>query len=219
VSPPKPPSNVIFDRNGWSIGAHHSCARARAEIGLPGLAASLVETMGSCSALTRAVIHSRRIHAVRHPGSEVLEEGAGGKRSFRFILARFGQLRWRRSTAPAHAPSRRCCRPCRSTTWSLPAIATAVPARFTCRDPEPHRAEGTYPLPEAQPTASRCRRRRLSRLRRRTQNRFDTTGTEENVKLTMSCQDAPPSAQCAACRPESRWWRRSSRLCARPVPS
>ena len=90
-------------------------------VGVPGLAKTkLVETMGIALGLdARRIQFTPDLMPSDILGTEVLEESAGGKRSFRFIAGPvFAQLADGRRNQPrlARAPSRRCCRRCRSST-------------------------------------------------------------------------------------------------------
>src|SRR4026208_2615853 len=124
-------------------------------IGLPGLAKTkLVETMGIVLGLdARRIQFTPDLMPSDILGSEVLEEGAGGKRSFRFIPGPiFGQL------LMADAIKR-------ASPHTQPALLQAmqehhvtvagnrhdVPRPFhVLATQNPLEQEGTYPLPEAQ---------------------------------------------------------------------
>ena len=87
---------------------------------MPGLAKTrLVETLGTVFGLEdRRVQCTPDLMPADILGSEVLEEGESGRRSFRFIQGPvFAQLlmgRRDQPRQPAH-PVGRCCRRCRST--------------------------------------------------------------------------------------------------------
>ena len=83
----------------------------------------------------------------------MLEEAPPGARSFRFIQGPvFCQLLMADEiNRAARAPSRPCCRRCRSATSASPATDHDLPAPFhVVATQNPLEQEGTYPLPEAQ---------------------------------------------------------------------
>jgi len=85
-------------------------------------------------------------------GSEVLEEGEGGRRSFRFIPGPvFCQVLMADEVNRASpAPNRPCFRPCRSAASPSRPRASAARTLPCGGNPESVGAGGTYPLPEAQ---------------------------------------------------------------------
>src|SRR3954453_14633656 len=124
-------------------------------IGLPGLAKTkLVETMGIVLGLdARRIQFTPDLMPSDILGSEVLEEGAGGKRSFRFIPGPiFGQLlmadeinRASQRTQPALLQAMQ--------QHHVPVAGNRhdVPRPFhVLATQDPIEQEGTYPLPEAQ---------------------------------------------------------------------
>ena len=104
-------------------------------IGVPGLAKTkLVETLGVTLGLdAKRIQFTPDLMPSDILGAEVLDESSTGKRSFRFISGPvFAQLLMAtRSTALARAPSRRCCKPCRSSTSPLPARGMICRSRST----------------------------------------------------------------------------------------
>jgi len=165
-------------------------------IGVPGLAKTkLVETMGTVLGLdARRIQFTPDLMPSDILGSEVLEEGAGGRRSFRFIPGPiFGQLLMADEINRASP---------RTQSALLQAMqeqhVTVAGARHDLPKPfhvlatqNPLEQEGTYPLPEAQldrflmeidvdyPSLEAERRILL-----------DTTGADEaRAKPTMSAED------------------------------
>ena len=138
-------------------------------VGLPGLAKTkLVETMGIVLGLdAKRIQFTPDLMPSDIVGSEVLEEGAGGKRSFRFIPGPiFGQLLMadeinRASPRTQSALLQAMQEHARDRRRQSPRRAAPVPR---ARDPEPDRAgrhlsaagSAARPLPDAD-------RRRLSR--------------------------------------------------------
>jgi len=165
-------------------------------IGLPGLAKTkLVETMGIVLGLdARRIQFTPDLMPSDILGSEVLEEGAGGKRSFRFIPGPiFGQLLMADEINRASP---------RTQSALLQAMqeqhVTVAGARHDLPKPfhvlatqNPIEQEGTYPLPEAQldrflmeidvDYPDRDAERRIL---------FDTTGAEETKpKAAMTAEE------------------------------
>ncbi|MBN8920616.1 MAG: MoxR family ATPase [Rhizobiales bacterium] len=165
-------------------------------IGVPGLAKTkLVETMGTVLGLdARRIQFTPDLMPSDIVGSEVLEEGAGGRRSFRFIPGPvFAQLLMADEINRASP---------RTQSALLQAMqeqhVTVAGARHDLPRPfhvlatqNPLEQEGTYPLPEAQldrflmeidvDYPDRDAERRIL---------FDTTGAEEaKPKVTMTADD------------------------------
>src|SRR5216110_1769253 len=165
-------------------------------IGLPGLAKTkLVETMGIVLGLdARRIQFTPDLMPSDILGSEVLEEGAGGKRAFRFIPGPiFGQLLMADEIIRASP---------RTKSALLQAMqeqhVTVAGSRHDMPKPfhvlatqNPIEQEGTYPLPEAQldrflmqidvPYPDLDNERKIV---------FDTTGTEESKpKPTMTADE------------------------------
>src|SRR6187397_2145699 len=165
-------------------------------IGLPGLAKTkLVETMGIVLGLdARRIQFTPDLMPSDILGSEVLEEGAGGKRNFRFIAGPvFAQLLMADEINRASP---------RTQSALLQAMqeqhVTVAGARHDLPKPfhvlatqNPLEQEGTYPLPEAQldrflmevdvDYPDRDAERRIL---------FDTTGAEETKpKAAMAAED------------------------------
>ena len=166
-------------------------------VGVPGLAKTkLVETMGTVLGLdARRIQFTPDLMPSDILGAEVLEESAGGKRSFPVYPGpgvrpvadgRRDQPRDRR------ARNRRCYRRCRSSTSQSPAQRHDLPRPFhVLATQNPLEQEGTYPLPEAQLDRflmqidvdypdKEAERRIL----------FDTTGAEDSkAKPAMTAED------------------------------
>src|SRR6266566_1963743 len=165
-------------------------------VGLPGLAKTkLVETMGVVLGLdARRIQFTPDLMPADILGSEVLEEGPGGKRSFRFIAGPiFGQL------LMADEINRASPRTQSALLQAMQELhVTVAGARHDVPRPfhvlatqNPIEQEGTYPLPEAQldrflmqidiDYPDHDAERRIV---------FDTTGTEESKpKPTMSADE------------------------------
>ena len=106
-------------------------------LGVPGLAKTkLVETMGIVLGLdARRIQFTPDLMPSDILGTEVLEESASGKRSFRFMSGPGVRpaADGRRDQPRLHrARSRRCCRRCRSSTSPSPARATICRGRSMC---------------------------------------------------------------------------------------
>jgi MoxR-like ATPase len=165
-------------------------------IGLPGLAKTkLIETMGVVLGLeARRIQFTPDLMPSDIVGSEVLDEGIGGKRSFRFIPGPiFGQLLMADEINRASP---------RTQSALLQAMqehhVTVAGARHDVPRPfhvlatqNPIEQEGTYPLPEAQldrflmqidvPYPDHANERKIV---------FDTTGVEESKpKPTMTADE------------------------------
>jgi len=165
-------------------------------VGVPGLAKTkLVEALGTVLGLdARRIQFTPDLMPSDIVGSEVLEEGQGGKRAFRFIPGPiFGQLLMADEINRASP---------RTQSALLQAMqeqhVTVAGARHDVPKPfhvlatqNPIEQEGTYPLPEAQldrflmqidvDYPDHDAERKIV---------FDTTGTEENKpKLTMSADE------------------------------
>ena len=180
-------------------------------VGVPGLAKTkLVETMGTVLGLdARRIQFTPDLMPSDILGSEVLEESAGGKRSFRFISGpglRAAADGRRDQPRLARARSRRCCRRCRSSMSRSPARATTCRAPFhVLATQNPLEQEGTYPLPEAQ----------LDRFlmeidvdypdrEAERQILFDTTGAEETKAEGRDDRRRPDGGAAAGAPPAGR---------------
>ena len=165
-------------------------------IGLPGLAKTkLVETMGIVLGLdARRIQFTPDLMPSDILGSEVLEEGAGGKRSFRFIPGPiFGQLLMADEINRASPRTQSALlQAMQEHHVTVAGNRHDVPRPFhVLATQNPIEQEGTYPLPEAQldrflmqidvDYPDHDAERKIV---------FDTTGTEENKpKLTMSADE------------------------------
>ena len=165
-------------------------------IGLPGLAKTkLVETMGIVLGLdARRIQFTPDLMPSDILGSEVLEEGAGGKRSFRFIPGPiFGQLLMADEINRASPRTQSALlQAMQEHHVTVAGNRHDVPRPFhVLATQNPIEQEGTYPLPEAQldrflmqidvDYPDHDAERKIV---------FDTTGTEENKpKLTMTADE------------------------------
>src|SRR2546423_1725309 len=165
-------------------------------IGLPGLAKTkLVETMGIVLGLdARRIQFTPDLMPSDILGSEVLEEGAGGKRSFRFIPGPiFGQLLMADEINRASPRTQSALlQAMQQHHVTVAGNRHDVPRPFhVLATQNPIEQEGTYPLPEAQLD------RFLMEIDVDYPNReserkiiFDTTGTEESKpKPTMTAAE------------------------------
>src|SRR4026209_3052225 len=181
------------------------CGGHALRTGLPGLAKTkLVETMGIVLGLdARRIQFTPDLTPSDILGSEVLEEGAGGKRSFRFIPGPiFGQLLMADEINRASP---------RTTSSVLQAMqeqhVTVAGTRHDMPKPfhvlatqNPIEQEGTYPLPEAQldrflmevdvDYPDQDAERKIL---------FDTTGAEESRGKPAMTADDLLSAQPLGC--------------------
>ncbi|MBX9773275.1 MAG: MoxR family ATPase [Xanthobacteraceae bacterium] len=165
-------------------------------VGLPGLAKTkLVETMGTVLGLeARRIQFTPDLMPSDIVGSEVLEEGPGGKRSFRFIAGPiFGQLLMADEINRASPRTQSALlQAMQELHVTVAGNRHDVPRPFhVLATQNPIEQEGTYPLPEAQ----------LDRflmqidvdypdLENERKIVFDTTGMEESKpKATMSAED------------------------------
>src|SRR3954467_10780045 len=124
-------------------------------IGLPGLAKTkLVETMGIVLGLeARRIQFTPDLMPSDILGSEVLEEGAGGKRSFRFIAGPiFGQLLMADEINRASPRTQSALlQAMQEQHVTVAGTRHDVPKPFhVLATQNPIEQEGTYPLPEAQ---------------------------------------------------------------------
>jgi MoxR-like ATPase len=165
-------------------------------IGLPGLAKTkLVETMGIVLGLdARRIQFTPDLMPSDILGSEVLEEGAGGKRSFRFIPGPiFGQLLMADEINRASPRTQSALlQAMQEHHVTVAGNRHDVPRPFhVLATQNPIEQEGTYPLPEAQLD------RFLMQIdvdypdhEAERKIVFDTTGTEESKpKLTMTADE------------------------------
>ena len=165
-------------------------------VGVPGLAKTkLVETMGVVLGLdARRIQFTPDLMPSDIVGSEVLEEGAGGKRSFRFIPGPiFGQLLMADEINRASPRTQSALlQAMQEQHVTVAGNRHDVPRPFhVLATQNPIEQEGTYPLPEAQ----------LDRflmqidvdypdIENERKIVFDTTGMEESKpKATMSADD------------------------------
>src|SRR3979409_1491076 len=165
-------------------------------IGLPGLAKTkLVETMGTVLGLdARRIQFTPDLMPSDIVGSEVLEEGVGGKRSFRFIPGPvFAQLLMADEINRASPRTQSALlQAMQEHHVTVAGARHDLPAPFhVLATQNPLEQEGTYPLPEAQldrflmeidvDYPDREAERKIV---------FDTTGTEESkAKAAMSAED------------------------------
>src|SRR6478736_1815756 len=165
-------------------------------VGVPGLAKTkLVETMGTVLGLdARRIQFTPDLMPSDILGSEVLEEGAGGKRAFRFIPGPiFGQLLMADEINRASPRTQSALlQAMQEHHVTVAGNRHDVPRPFhVLATQNPIEQEGTYPLPEAQldrflmqidvDYPDHDAERKIV---------FDTTGTEENKpKLTMSADE------------------------------
>src|ERR1041385_8470426 len=165
-------------------------------VGLPGLAKTkLVETMGTVLGLdARRIQFTPDLMPSDILGSEVLEEGVGGKRSFRFIAGPiFGQLLMADEINRASPRTQSALlQAMQEQHVTVAGTRHDVPKPFhVLATQNPIEQEGTYPLPEAQldrflmqidvDYPSREAERRIV---------FETTGVEEaKAKQAMSSDD------------------------------
>jgi MoxR-like ATPase len=165
-------------------------------VGLPGLAKTkLVETMGIVLGLdARRIQFTPDLMPSDIVGSEVLEEGVGGKRSFRFIPGPiFGQLLMADEINRASPRTQSALlQAMQEQHVTVAGVRHDVPRPFhVLATQNPIEQEGTYPLPEAQldrflmqidvdyPDAAAERK-----------IVFDTTGTEESKpKGTLTAEE------------------------------
>jgi MoxR-like ATPase len=191
-------SNVIFGQEKVVEQALITvlCGGHALLIGLPGLAKTkLVETMGVVLGLdARRIQFTPDLMPSDILGSEVLEEGAGGKRSFRFIPGPiFGQLLMADEINRASPRTQSALlQAMQEHHVTVAGNRHDVPKPFhVLATQNPIEQEGTYPLPEAQldrflmqidvDYPDRESERRIV---------FDTTGVEESKpKPTMSADD------------------------------
>src|SRR5437764_2878768 len=165
-------------------------------IGLPGLAKTkLVDTMGVVLGLdTRRIQFTPDLMPSDILGSEVLEEGQGGKRSFRFIPGPiFGQLLMADEINRASPRTQSALlQAMQEQHVTVAGTRHDVPKPFhVLATQNPIEQEGTYPLPEAQldrflmqidvPYPDLDNERKIV---------FDTTGPEESKpKPTMTAEE------------------------------
>jgi MoxR-like ATPase len=165
-------------------------------VGLPGLAKTkLVETMGIVLGLdARRIQFTPDLMPADILGSEVLEEGPGGKRSFRFIAGPiFGQLLMADEINRASPRTQSALlQAMQELHVTVAGNRHDVPRPFhVLATQNPIEQEGTYPLPEAQLDRflmqidilypDRDSERKIV---------FDTTGTEESKpKPTMTAEE------------------------------
>src|SRR3954453_4179665 len=165
-------------------------------IGLPGLAKTkLIETMGVVLGLdAKRIQFTPDLMPSDILGSEVLEEGAGGKRSFRFIPGPiFGQLLMADEINRASPRTQSALlQAMQEHHVTVAGNRHDVPRPFhVLATQNPIEQEGTYPLPEAQldrflmqidvPYPDHASERRIV---------FDTTGVEESKpKPTMTSDE------------------------------
>jgi MoxR-like ATPase len=170
-------------------------------VGLPGLAKTkLVETMGIVLGLdARRIQFTPDLMPSDIVGSEVLEEGVGGKRSFRFIPGPiFGQLLMADEINRASPRTQSALlQAMQEQHVTVAGVRHDVPRPFhVLATQNPIEQEGTYPLPEAQ----------LDRflmqidvdypdLAAERKIVFDTTGTEESKPKATLTADELMSAQ------------------------
>src|ERR1700716_4371808 len=170
-------------------------------IGLPGLAKTkLVETMGIVLGLdARRIQFTPDLMPSDILGSEVLEEGAGGKRSFRFIPGPiFGQLLMADEINRASPRTQSALlQAMQEHHVTVAGNRHDVPHPFhVLATQNPIEQEGTYPLPEAQldrflmqidvDYPDHASERKII---------FDTTGTEESKQKPPMTSDELISAQ------------------------
>src|SRR6187551_2493857 len=165
-------------------------------VGVPGLAKTkLVETLGTVLGMdSRRIQFTPDLMPSDILGSEVLEEGQGGKRAFRFIPGPiFGQLLMADEINRASPRTQSALlQAMQEQHVTVAGNRHDVPRPFhVLATQNPIEQEGTYPLPEAQldrflmqidvDYPDRDAERKIV---------FDTTGTEENKpKLTMSADE------------------------------
>jgi len=124
-------------------------------IGVPGLAkTSLVETLGTVLGLdNKRIQFTPDLMPSDIVGSEVLEQGAGGKRSFRFVKGPvFTQLLMADEINRASPKTQSALlQAMQEHTVTVAGVNHAVPRPFhVLATQNPLEQEGTYPLPEAQ---------------------------------------------------------------------
>src|SRR4026209_1898733 len=170
-------------------------------IGVPGLAkTSLVETLGTVLGLeNKRIQFTPDLMPSDIVGSEVLEEGAGGRRGFRFVKGPiFTQLRMADEINRASPKTQSALlQAMQEHHVTVAGVRHDVPRPFhVLATQNPLEQEGTYPLPEAQldrfllqidvsyPDVA-AERRML----------FATTGVEDRVLKTILSADEPMMAQ------------------------
>src|SRR6187200_1134855 len=165
-------------------------------IGVPGLAkTSLVETLGTVLGLqNKRIQFTPDLMTSDIVGSEVLEEGTGGRRSFRFVKGPvFTQLLMADEINRASPKTQSALlQAMQEHHVTVAGVRQDVPRPFhVLATQNPLEQEGTYPLPEAQldrfllqidvDYPDHDAERKIV---------FDTTGTEENKpKLTMTADE------------------------------
>src|SRR5437764_354609 len=170
-------------------------------VGLPGLAKTkLVETMGIVLGLdARRIQFTPDLMPADILGSEVLEEGPGGKRSFRFIAGPiFGQLLMADEVNRASPRTQSALlQAMQELHVTYAGTRHDVPRPFhVLATQNPIEQEGTYPLPEAQldrflmqidvPYPDHANERKIV---------FDTTGVEESKPKPVMTADELMAAQ------------------------
>ncbi len=165
-------------------------------VGLPGLAKTkLVETMGTALGLdARRIQFTPDLMPSDILGSEVLEEGVGGKRNFRFVQGPiFGQLLMADEINRASPRTQSALlQAMQEQHVTVAGVRHDLPKPFHVLSTQnPLEQEGTYPLPEAQldrflmqvdvDYPDKAAERRIL---------FETTGAEEaRVKAAMTSED------------------------------
>jgi MoxR-like ATPase len=196
-------SNVIF---GQEKVVDHAlitvlCGGHALLVGLPGLAKTkLVETMGIVLGLdSKRIQFTPDLMPSDIVGSEVLDEGTGGRRSFRFLPGPiFGQLLMADEINRASPRTQSALlQAMQELHVTVAGNRHDVPRPFhVLATQNPIEQEGTYPLPEAQldrflmqidvPYPDRASERRIV---------FDTTGVEESKPKPTMTSDELISAQ------------------------
>ena len=197
-------------------------------VGVPGLAKTkLVETLGTVLGLdARRVQFTPDLMPSDILGSEMLDEGADRRRSFRFVKGPiFAQLLMADEINRASPRTQSALlQAMQEHHVSVAGERHDLPRPFhVLATQNPIEQEGTYPLPEAQldrflleidvgyPDRD-AERRILHRDHRRRR-----ASSPSPVMIGRGAAGTP-SAWCAACRSATAWSRRSSTSCAPPGP-
>ena len=188
-------------------------------IGLPGLAKTkLIDTMGTVLGLdARRIQFTPDLMPSDIVGSEVLEESAGGKRSFRFIGGPiFAQLLMADEINRASPRTQSALlQAMQEHHVTVAGNRHDVPHPFhVLATQNPIEQEGTYPLPEAQ----------LDRFLMQIDVGYPDHASERKIILTRPAQGEQAEADHDGRQAHAalvrrlpvgdRWWRRSSSWCA-----
>ena len=191
-------------------------------MGLPGMGKTLlVDTLSTVMGLSESRIQfTPDLMPADILGSEVLETGDGGARSFRFIAGPvFCQLLMADEINRASPRTQSALlQAMQEREVTVAGVHHALPAPFhVLATQNPIEQEGTYPLPEAQ----------LDRFLVKIDVDYPDRETERGILLTTTGVEEAAARQvfdgatlmaaqkwCAGCRWARRWWRRSSTSCA-----